>query len=150
MLIYRNTCIYTTRYTFFSFHTDLLYNHAQGETRTRKTVRPADFKSAVYTVPPPGQLLWTKNPPFWERGDTIYYISYCHPQYEFVSSYDMLLIGNFPCAVTKASQQRGVIRSGRVVTHLTPDRFVTTFLHFPINILKIIHSMKIVKSHLNI
>lgn len=34
---------------------DAKENGAQGGTRTRKELPPRDFKSLVYTIPPPGQ-----------------------------------------------------------------------------------------------
>jgi hypothetical protein len=68
----------------------------------------------VYADSTTGATSLDEKSPHWVRGDTIYFIPYCHPQYGFVSSNDTLLTGNFPCAVTKASRQRGVIRSGGV------------------------------------
>ncbi len=47
---------------------------AQGETRTLKPLRAKDFKSFVYTIPPPGHIIYRlrldqKNVPGVGRGD---------------------------------------------------------------------------------
>ena len=44
-------------YELGKFINDFLILGARGGTRTRTTLQSADFKSAVYTIPPPG-LSW--------------------------------------------------------------------------------------------
>ena len=123
--------------------------YAPGETRTRKVVRPADFKSAVYTIPPQEQLLWMKNPPRRKGGHYLLYlilsssIRVC--LFIWHASHRKLPLCRYDgISTTRSHKERGS------ETHPTPDRFVTTSLHFPINILKINPSLSIVKSHLNI
>ena len=114
-----DTSVSLPQVTHFSIFVSVDITHAPGETRTRKLLRATDFKSVVYADSTTGATSLDEKSPLWVRGDTIYFSSHCHPQYEFVSSNDTLLTGNFPCAVTMASQQRGVIRSGGV-KHILP------------------------------
>ena len=50
------------------------HNHAPGETRTRKTVRPTDFKSVVYTDSTTGATSLDEKSPLLGEGGTYLFI----------------------------------------------------------------------------
>jgi hypothetical protein len=77
----------------------------------------------MYTIPSPERQDDPPIPPI--KGRT-YLLSCVSSSRKFVSSYENLLIGNFPCAVTAASHGEDSYGAGEGCSSPTPDSSVTT------------------------
>ena len=124
--------------------------NAPGETRTRKTVRPADFKSAVYTIPPQEQTSLDKKSSHWVREEPIYYLD-CHPQPSLSLHLTLISSETSPVPLrwhltTRVQKERGRYTpiQPRIVPQLLPFTFQS------LNTLNIHKVRLFVKSHLNI
>ena len=106
-------------------------NHAPGETRTRKTVRPTDFKSVVYTDSTTGATSLDKKSSHWVREEPIYYLD-CHPQPSLSLHLTLISSETSPVPLRWHLTTRVQKERGRCTPNPTPDSPATTSLHFSI------------------
>ena len=93
----------------------IFHNHAPGETRTRKTVRPTDFKSVVYTDSTTGATPRDEKSSHWVREEPIYYHIVSSSLYVCLINWQRFSSETSPCryggiSTTRGQMERGVVR----------------------------------------